>query len=203
MNAIPTRYSGVQFRSRLESRWAAFFDLVGWRWEYEPIDLAGYIPDLILNFESGPLLVEIKPALLAIECNDACDKIIKSASEWLGYAPSDENSWTKRTRDCAVLGASPTCGTSAWSAREAFGIISDIGWSGSRWSDLQIRECDHGWTMTSFLGGWGCVRERPRDARRSECGAIGSNDGPMPRAIHSIWREAGNRVQWRAPEAHR
>lgn len=28
MNAIPTRYNGVQFCSRLEARWAAFFDLV-------------------------------------------------------------------------------------------------------------------------------------------------------------------------------
>ena len=28
--AIPTTYSGVVFRSRLEARWAAFFDLCGW-----------------------------------------------------------------------------------------------------------------------------------------------------------------------------
>jgi hypothetical protein len=45
LTAIPTRYGGVQFRSRLEARWAAFFDLAGWRWQYEPIDLAGWIPD--------------------------------------------------------------------------------------------------------------------------------------------------------------
>ena len=48
-NAIPTTYSGVRFRSRLEARWSVFFDLVGWTWHYEPIDLAGYIPDFIVE----------------------------------------------------------------------------------------------------------------------------------------------------------
>ena len=59
---IPTTYAGTQFRSRLESRWACFFDLVKWPWEYEPIELDGYIPDFVLPFEAGPLLVEVKPA---------------------------------------------------------------------------------------------------------------------------------------------
>lgn len=30
---IPTTYQHTLFRSRLEARWAAFFDLVGWRFE--------------------------------------------------------------------------------------------------------------------------------------------------------------------------
>lgn len=33
---IQTRYAGCRFRSRLEARWAVFFDTVGVRWEYEP-----------------------------------------------------------------------------------------------------------------------------------------------------------------------
>lgn len=41
----PTWYGAVRFRSRLEARWAAFFDLQGWRWEYEPLDLLGWTPD--------------------------------------------------------------------------------------------------------------------------------------------------------------
>lgn len=67
--AIPTMYNGVQFRSRLEARWAAFFDLCGWRWEYEPFDLNGWIPDFIVNpsvsepewLRTHPWLVEVKP----------------------------------------------------------------------------------------------------------------------------------------------
>ena len=34
--AIQTRYAGCRFRSRIEARWAVFFDALGIRWEYEP-----------------------------------------------------------------------------------------------------------------------------------------------------------------------
>jgi len=33
--AIETRYAGCRFRSRLEARWAVFFDALGLTWEYE------------------------------------------------------------------------------------------------------------------------------------------------------------------------
>jgi hypothetical protein len=49
---IETRYAGCRFRSRLEARWAVFFDHVGVRWEYEPqgFVVAGraYLPDFLL-----------------------------------------------------------------------------------------------------------------------------------------------------------
>jgi hypothetical protein len=35
MKPIETRYKGYRFRSRLEARWAVFFDAVGEGWEYE------------------------------------------------------------------------------------------------------------------------------------------------------------------------
>lgn len=47
--AHQTKYSGVVFRSRLEARWAAYFDLVSWGWDYEPIDLQGWVPDFRLT----------------------------------------------------------------------------------------------------------------------------------------------------------
>lgn len=83
-----TRYAGVVFRSRLEARWAAFFDVMrevwgrvpelsaihpkAWEWEYEPCDLIGWSPDFKVNIpchRSGchdvggphPLFVEVKP----------------------------------------------------------------------------------------------------------------------------------------------
>ncbi len=69
IKAHPTKYNGVKFRSRLEARWAAFFDLCLWDWEYEPIDLDGWVPDFRVTFPcshsecsgSHSLLVEIKP----------------------------------------------------------------------------------------------------------------------------------------------
>lgn len=60
--AIPTRYRGCEFRSRLEATWAVFFDLAGWSWEYEPFDLKGWTPDFALRFKR-PVLVECKPII--------------------------------------------------------------------------------------------------------------------------------------------
>ena len=36
IKAIETVYKGYKFRSRLEARWAVFFDALGVEWEYEP-----------------------------------------------------------------------------------------------------------------------------------------------------------------------
>jgi len=50
---IPTRGPrGLLFRSRTEARWAHTFDLIKWEWEYEPIDLHGYVPDFIIRFST-------------------------------------------------------------------------------------------------------------------------------------------------------
>jgi hypothetical protein len=62
--AIPTIYKGVKYRSRLEARWAAFFDLLGFEFEYEPFDLGPWSPDFLLKKGDGSIpdiLVEVKP----------------------------------------------------------------------------------------------------------------------------------------------
>lgn len=50
---IETEYKGYRFRSRLEARWAVFFDECGFKWEYEPegfdIDGTKYLPDFRLK----------------------------------------------------------------------------------------------------------------------------------------------------------
>lgn len=53
LKAIETEYKGYRFRSRLEARWAVFFDSLGIRWEYEPegivlSDGTKYLPDFYL-----------------------------------------------------------------------------------------------------------------------------------------------------------
>jgi hypothetical protein len=58
--AIETLYRGATFRSRLEARWAAFFDLLGFDWVYEPWDGNHYIPDFIL-LGARQVLAEVKP----------------------------------------------------------------------------------------------------------------------------------------------
>ncbi|MFN9203862.1 MAG: hypothetical protein ACK6DP_12455 [Gemmatimonas sp.] len=63
----PTTYAGVRFRSRLEARWAAFFDLCQWSWDYEPVELAGWAPDFLVHVSSEitntrvSLYAEVKP----------------------------------------------------------------------------------------------------------------------------------------------
>jgi hypothetical protein len=60
---IETFYKGYRFRSRLEARWAVFFDAVGIRWEYEKEGYnffgACYLPDFWLPDLS--LWAEVKP----------------------------------------------------------------------------------------------------------------------------------------------
>lgn len=50
--AIETRYKGYRFRSRLEARWAVFFDTLGVQWEYEKegyeLPSGRYLPDFWL-----------------------------------------------------------------------------------------------------------------------------------------------------------
>lgn len=52
VKAIETRYNGYRFRSRIEARWAVFFDALGIPYQYEPegFDLDGirYLPDFFL-----------------------------------------------------------------------------------------------------------------------------------------------------------
>ena len=54
LKAIETEYRGYRFRSRLEARWAVFFDACGVQWEYEPegyvLDNGQYyLPDFLLH----------------------------------------------------------------------------------------------------------------------------------------------------------
>jgi hypothetical protein len=64
IKAIETRYKGYRFRSRLEARWAVFFDALGIEWEYEFEGFVlpngtSYLPDFYLP-DLG-IWVEVKP----------------------------------------------------------------------------------------------------------------------------------------------
>lgn len=68
LKAIQTEYKGYRFRSRLEARWAVFFDTLGLEYEYEPegFDCAGvwYLPDFRIidpSTDGFDLWLEIKP----------------------------------------------------------------------------------------------------------------------------------------------
>lgn len=62
IQAIQTEYKGYRFRSRLEARWAVFFDTLGIKYEYEPqgfeLPAGNYLPDFWLPGING--YIEIK-----------------------------------------------------------------------------------------------------------------------------------------------
>jgi hypothetical protein len=81
LKAIETLYRGYRFRSRLEARWAVFFDALAMKWEYEregfETDAGRYLPDFWLPDHNH--WIEIKGALdtappLSAETVKALDK---------------------------------------------------------------------------------------------------------------------------------
>ena len=72
LTAIETVYRGYRFRSRLEARWAVFFQTLGVPWEYEPEGFKlstgeWYLPDFRVHLADGVLWCEVKPAGVAVE----------------------------------------------------------------------------------------------------------------------------------------
>ncbi len=69
IKAIETSYKGHRFRSRLEARWAVFFDKLRWKWRYEhqgyvigyADDTLPWLPDFEVITPSGQhFYVEVK-----------------------------------------------------------------------------------------------------------------------------------------------
>lgn len=77
IQAIETQYNGRRFRSRLEARWAVFFDSLGldWRYEMEGFTLPSgtrylpdfWLPEVYLRFGDPGLWIEVKPTHGAVE----------------------------------------------------------------------------------------------------------------------------------------
>jgi hypothetical protein len=101
IKAIETEYKGYRFRSRLEARWAVFFDCLGIKWEYEVegFDLhynGKYLPDFHLSLDGS--FVEIKPM-----SPDGIDEALEKCAElsmalkkdvWLIMGSPDRHSAT-------------------------------------------------------------------------------------------------------------
>jgi hypothetical protein len=92
--AIQTSYQGYLFRSRLEARWAVFFDALGLRWEYEPegFDLGKYgwyLPDFRVEYpgrdssERYFQWFEVKGDLLSVSDAEWDKMLAFSDAEWL------------------------------------------------------------------------------------------------------------------------
>jgi len=204
INAIATTYAGVRFRSRLEARWAAIFELVELRCEYEPLDLGGeggtgYVPDFVLLPEGGTLrqvLVECKPVMWTHPR--------ANHGEWPDDAP-EAREHLARARAAGWRGEFALMGATLGP------VVSGLSCLGVGFAALApdaAVDSEH---------------ERPEpvclcsaDANPSVAGSIGSfvlecpggwGTWPSDRAprpthgrdwIRAVWLMAGNAVQWRA-----
>lgn len=105
--SIPTRYKGYHFRSRLEARWAVFFDSLGIKWEYEPegfmnADGDKYLPDFYLS--QTHTWVEVKGDEEAL-CKDWLR--MTNLLDYGGVIPEFENSFKTDGRGLLLLGTVP------------------------------------------------------------------------------------------------
>ena len=197
--SIPTMFAGVQMRSRLEARWAAFFTALGWNWEYEPFDLRGWIPDFLLRGSWGSVLVEVKPTTrflpeIAKEMLDAA-----TGTEW---KPRDEELWPF---DMVLVGTSPMSMEAADGAYCGFGESLALGWFPEGCAAVLSVSCPS--------EGRGAKRSNPSrfDLFNSTMSyhhrLTGAYDGDHfahgadASEVTALWRRACNRTQWNAPVA--
>lgn len=179
--AIPTRYNAVNFRSRLEAKWAYFFDLLEWRWDYEPIDLNGWIPDFALYGPKNTTLVEVKPAFDFPQ--DIADEIDKAY-------PKSESSHevlivgARLCKEDSFLG--PGWIRDDWDS--SWGPTCFLRWHPAK-KDEMMSELGSG--LFGFCHSYNSFVDR----------ITGNYDGSCclehPEELIDIWRQAGNYVQWR------
>jgi hypothetical protein len=82
MKAIETVYMGYKFRSRLEARWAVYFNTAGLNWEYEPegfefADGTRYLPDFWLP--QVKMWAEVKPKELNTNERRKAELLVKNS----------------------------------------------------------------------------------------------------------------------------
>lgn len=119
IRAIETRYRGYNFRSRLEARWAVFFDELGIKWEYEVegFDLGAdgwYLPDFWLP-DFG-FYVEIKPMTMQREKRHKYEKFCKlhrivliEGTPWEYQTYDFGDGYVSECADSGMWGRCPTC----------------------------------------------------------------------------------------------
>ena len=181
MNAIPTKYRGRNYRSRLEARWAAFFDMVGWTYEYEPIDFNGWIPDFAI-IGKEVLFVEVKPVFHCAE-----SVFVKAARAIKGT--------NYQCNEVLLLG----CTVFNW-----MDCVS-IGWLGENLlslPDYDLEEEGHFFSINNAI----CTREKS-SIGLSHCSGsyvdrisgryTGSLIGADSWMISEHWQKSGNPTQWK------
>tara|TARA_B110000483_G_scaffold228800_2_gene292031 strand:+ start:202 stop:1503 length:1302 start_codon:yes stop_codon:yes gene_type:complete len=180
MNGITTTGpAGISFRSRIEAQWAYVFDVMGFDWEYEPLDLKGYIPDFILKYKGTPILIEIK---------GDCDI-------WSSFLPHkekiDKSGWSGKY---AILGSSYKYHEEYNTPDKMWiniGKVFDNDTDNDIDDDLVVRQINAQKNVTWEIGGSVMYDCLPGDWKSS-----GIN------SFEQIWSFAKNATQWKGSEKY-
>lgn len=181
IEGIPTMYAGTRFRSRLEARWACFFDLLGWRWEYEPFDLDGYIPDFLI-LGKLELQVEVKP--------------LGRVSELVALA---ERTPCSSGREILAVGVTPTPEDDIDDNLAGWYLGGLTQWDEDLGGNLGSARAEWHHCTAAGCGLLVCHHEIQSFAGRP----CGHGDGDRyigrvdPMRIEMLWSEARNRTQWK------
>jgi hypothetical protein len=184
--AITTLFDGIEYRSRLEARWAAFFGRIGWQTTYEPFDGDGYIPDFLVHGDR-PLLVEVKPAVTLDDFHAPVAKLTSGLTEH----------WT---HDILVVGADPlpSISSDVWDQFPVAGVLGEYGhgagwwFSTALWSDCE--QC-HRPAVWHDQGNY-ATRPCCANSRGDHSGWLNTS-----RIIREAWGDACNDVKWRGRAA--
>lgn len=205
-SGIPTTYAYGNMRSRLEARWAAFFDLIGWSWVYEPLDCDGYIPDFLIQGDR-PMFIEVGPCITKADYQEKSAKAERVANQL--------------RHDVLVVGVTPLpemASDGGW--MPVAGLLGEFyahdpdGCAITRGYGIDQSPCEqHSDEFTFSTAHWHtCTPDNGR------CGRISVHHGVQSYASRSCghhdgdhhlghldvdlltryWAEAGNAVQWHA-----
>jgi len=199
-SGIPTDFSWRRYRSRLEARWAAFFSLLGWRFEYEPLDLDGWIPDFGIFGSTGRLaiLVEVKSYSTLAEFE--ADGV---AARYLGARDTrwPENLAPLRPVRPRIMLAGLRVFEGTFHPA-AIGWITDADLWGGGFGEAALHDHElvrHEYPAPSWLG-WDVFHS----TGAYQCVLSGTWDGARHLApagferVRRLWNEAANLVQWKA-----
>lgn len=105
IKTIPTLYDGITFRSRLEARWAVFFNLLEIKWFYEyegyQLEAGWYLPDFWLPNQQ--MFMEIKPnAPTALELTLCMQLCMMTQKEVYLHPGAIENPYARQFNEDAV-----------------------------------------------------------------------------------------------------
>lgn len=184
--ARPTTYRDRLFRSRLEAKWASFFDELGWSWEYEPEAIGGWMPDFLLRGPVRSIYVEVKPEFLL---SGAYTKVAQSLGRRalthpglvVGEAPLTDADgvwigWALTYSEYAEEGADPP-----------------LHWGRA---NLVAERRQHAlpFDLLVFDLFDGCLLADGNETSKGVC-ACSKDD------VFAIWNRAANRVMWKPPGA--